>query len=85
MTPRQLQALRQRHLQTQQREELLVGIIASTTANFSFCRPDKALSPESFMLQPIERKPEREGPLTGERLMSLVRALPHQFITKQVQ
>jgi hypothetical protein len=40
MTPRQVRALLKRQVKTWQREELLVGIIASTTANFSFCRPD---------------------------------------------
>jgi len=67
MTPRQLYALRKREMEAMQREELLVGIIASTTANFGFCRPDHPLSAESFMLHPY---PAAEEPghvgITGE-------------------
>ncbi len=84
MTPRQLQALRSRHLHAQQREELLMGIVASTTANFSFCRPERPLTPEQFMLHPMPRPASSEPAVTGESLMSLVRALPKQFISSQV-
>ena len=57
MTPRMLHALRKRQIEQFQREELLVGIISATSANFSFCRPDKPLSPESFMLHPLPKEP----------------------------
>jgi hypothetical protein len=68
MTPRHLHALRKRQIEQMQREELLVGILASVSANFSFCRPDKPLSPEVFMLHPLARKPVR--PMTGEEIMA---------------
>jgi hypothetical protein len=82
MTPRMLHALRKRQIQHQQREELLNGLVCSTTANFSFCRPDKALNPEVFMLQPFEHK--RETPtVTGEALMKMIRGLPSGFVKQQ--
>lgn len=67
MTPRQVYALRLRQEQKMQREELLVGILASTFANFSFCRPDRPIKPESFMLHPFPAEPEK--PVTGEDIM----------------
>ena len=73
MTPRQVHALLKRQVVTWQREELLVGIIASTTANFSFCRPDEPLAAEDFMLHPIEE--DAEG-LTGEDVMAAFSRFP---------
>lgn len=60
MTPRQVAALRIRQKQSLQHLEILAGIIASTTANFSFCKPDKAMSPNDFMLHKLPPEPERE-------------------------
>jgi hypothetical protein len=74
MTPRQVHALLKRQLATWQREELLVGIIASTTANFSFCRPEEPLDAESFMLHPVEK--EDEPVLTGEEVMAAFSRFP---------
>lgn len=74
MTPRQFAALRIRHIQKMQREELLVGMICSTSANFSFCRPDRPISAESFMLHPFPVEPQK--PLTGEDLMRAFAHIP---------
>jgi hypothetical protein len=60
MTPRQVAALRIRHKQQMQHQEMLAGIIAATSANFSFCRPDQALAPTDFMLHRLPPEPERE-------------------------
>ena len=73
MTPRQVHALLKRQVKTWQREELLVGIIASTTANFSFCRPAEPLAAEDFMLHPIEE--DAQG-LTGEDVMAAFSRFP---------
>lgn len=68
MTPRQFSALQSLRMSQLQREELLVGIIAATTQNFSACHPDKAASAESFMLHKF---PEPElVPITGEYIMA---------------
>lgn len=67
MTPRQLHALRLRQIERMQREEFLVGIIASTTANFSQCHPRRPMTPDSFMLHKL---PEVQEPITGEYLMA---------------
>ncbi|HEV8189439.1 MAG TPA: hypothetical protein VGP83_16920 [Pyrinomonadaceae bacterium] len=64
MTPRMLHALRKRQLQQLQREELLVGIISATTANYGFCRPDNPINPEVFMLHKLPPQPLK--PVTGE-------------------
>jgi hypothetical protein len=73
MTPRQVHALLKRQVKTWQREELLVGIIASTTANFSFCRPDEPLEAESFM---IHKLPDDDVNLTGEDVMAAFSRFP---------
>jgi hypothetical protein len=64
MTPRQVAALRIRNHQNLQHQEMLAGIIASTTANFGFCRPEKPMSPADFMLHKLP--PEPEKPVTFE-------------------
>lgn len=74
MTPRMLHALRLRQIEQMQREELLVGIIASTTANTSFCAPEKPFTPESFMLHPLPQHPIK--PLTGEDIMAAFASFP---------
>ncbi len=53
MTPRQVAELREIHLQNMQREELMVGIIASTVANFSTHPPKRPLSAKAFMLHEL--------------------------------
>jgi hypothetical protein len=70
MTPRQIHALRERELEQMQREEILVGIIASTSANFSFCRPETPLSPELFMLHQLINTSEQQTAVTGEDVMA---------------
>jgi hypothetical protein len=75
MTPRMLYALRKRQIEQLQREELLVGILASTSANFSFCRPEKPLTPELFMLHPFP--PQPEVPMTGEDIMAAFANYPN--------
>jgi hypothetical protein len=81
MTPRMLYALRKRHLQRLQREELLNGIVAAAVANFGFCRPEKPLDPQVFMLHPLPApKPK---PLTGDSLAAMVRALPRAFVQRE--
>lgn len=79
MTPRQFAALRIRHIQKMQREELLVGIMASTSANFSFCRPDRPISPESFMLHPFPA--ERNRLITFEDMKAVAAAFPQLEFT----
>lgn len=74
MAPRMLHALRKRQIEQMQREELLVGIIASTTANTSFCRPENPFTPESFMLHPLPQDPPK--PVTGEDIMAAFAHVP---------
>jgi hypothetical protein len=68
MTPRQTGALNKLRMDRMQREEMLMGIVASTVANFGFCRPEKPLSAESFMIHKLPEVPSE--PLTGEYIMS---------------
>ena len=67
MTPRQVAALRIVHLQKMRREELLFGIVAATSANYSFSTPQPPLDPRDFMINRFPPEPER--PLTGEDFM----------------
>lgn len=70
MTPAQVEALRESRLRQMQREELLVGLVASTVANFGFRAPSRAMRAESFMLHPFEETPA--GPVTGEMVMAVL-------------
>ena len=79
MTPRLIYALRKRQIERMQREELLVGILAATSANFSFCKPETPLSPESFMLHPLARPVEVEASTPGERLAAAFGQLAAQL------
>lgn len=67
MTPRQTGALQKLRMDQMQREEMLVGILASTVANYGYCRPDKPRSAESFMIHPLPEAAEE--PVTGEYMM----------------
>lgn len=58
MTPRQFSALQEVRLAQLRREELLVGILAAQTQNFSACHPDKAVSAEAFMLHKFPKRPD---------------------------
>jgi hypothetical protein len=59
MTPRQVAALRIRHHHRLQHQEMLAGIIAATSANFGFRRPEKPLEPADFMLHKLPPEPEK--------------------------
>lgn len=71
MTPRMFYALQKVRLDQMRREELLVGMLCATSANFSFCRPEQPISAESFMLHKFpEGKKKDSGPVTGEMIMA---------------
>lgn len=80
MTPRQLHALKQRQLAQWQREELLVGIVASTTANFSMSHPKSPLRADSFMLHPFPQEQQ-----TIEDVMRVFSTLRHNEDARQRQ
>lgn len=86
MTPRQLYAIRKRRLDNFRREELLVGIIAATSANYSFCRPEKAISPTAFMLHKLP-EPKRElkpvTKVTGDMIRAKLAKLPDWAIQRK--
>ena len=69
-----LYELRKRQMEKLQREELLVGIIASTTANFSFSKPKTPLGPELFMLHPYPAEPAPQ--VSGEDIMAAFMHIP---------
>jgi hypothetical protein len=48
-TPRQLDALIQRHERSKEGTEFLFGQLTSCVVNFSMARPKKAVSPSDFM------------------------------------
>jgi hypothetical protein len=62
MTYRQLSYLIMRQKQQVEHEQLLVGILASVTANFSMCHPEKPLCPADFMPARVEK------PLTEDEI-----------------
>lgn len=67
-------ALRRRYLAKLQREEMLLGQLNCTVANFSFSPPRKTLTPDMFMLHPL--KIQREERTLGDSLLAELQALP---------
>jgi hypothetical protein len=80
MTPRQLHALRLRQIEHLQHSELITGIVASVTANFSMTRPEPPVSAESFMIHKLPgsledgQHPEEE--MDGDKLLRILGGLP---------
>lgn len=64
-TPRQLDAMVQRHERAKQETEFLFAQLTSCVVNFSMARPKKALEPKDLMPSewakslPAEKKPKR--------------------------
>lgn len=54
-TPRQVQELSDVRLRRMQWEEMMFGILGAETVNHSFCRPEKARTPQSFMIHPYDK------------------------------
>lgn len=80
MTPRQLHALRLRQIEQLQHFELMTGIIASVTANFSMMKPEPPFSAESFMIHKLPNSPEdeleAEEEMDGDKLLRILGGLP---------
>ncbi len=72
MIPRQVGELNKLRLEQMQREELIIGILASAVSNSGFCRPVKPRTAESYMIHPLPELPEE--PLTGEYIMQQIKA-----------
>jgi hypothetical protein len=60
MTLAQLELLHDRFDRREQREELLVGLLASVTANYSMRGPEEPLSVTDFMSPRFRPKPVEE-------------------------
>ena len=79
MTPRQLHALRLRQIEQLQHSELMTGIIASVTANFSMMKPELPFSAESFMIHKLPGSLEGEQDseeMDGDKLLRILGGLP---------
>jgi hypothetical protein len=80
MTPRQLHALRLRQIEQLQHSELMTGIIASVTANFSMMKPEPPFSAESFMIHKLPESPEDaeelDEEMDGDKLLRILGGLP---------
>ena len=80
MTPRQLHALRLRQIEHLQHSELMTGIIASVTANFSMMKPEPPFSAESFMIHKLpgsaEDGQDPDEEMDGDKLLRILGGLP---------
>ncbi len=80
MTPRQLHALRLRQIEQLQHSELMTGIVASVTANFSMMKPEPPFSAESFMIHKLpnsgedDQDPDEE--MDGDKILRILGGLP---------
>jgi hypothetical protein len=71
-TPRMIEALKDCRLREIQRQEYLASIIASVSANFSACHPEKMFPLDHFMPHKPEREPEPQPELTGEYFQAVL-------------
>ena len=79
MTPRQLHALRLRQIEHLQHSELMTGIVASVTANFSMMKPEPPFSAESFMIHKLPNSGEDDQDpeeMDGDKLLRILGGLP---------
>jgi hypothetical protein len=80
MTPRQLHALRLRQIEHLQHSELMPGIVASVTANFSMLKPEPPFSAESFMIHKLadapDDAPDLDEEMDGDKLLRILGGLP---------
>ena len=66
LTPYQFEGLLDRHKQRMEREELLMGIVASTVANTGFARPEEPVAPKDFMPSQLGKTGEDSERMTAE-------------------
>ena len=67
LTYREYDYLVRRHRRAEERQQMLTGILASITANFSMCPPKQPLKPSDFL--PTKRhKPDNNPALVAEQL-----------------
>jgi hypothetical protein len=79
MTPRQVQELEILRLWQLQREEYLVGIVASQIENFSMCHSKKVALPETFMMHRWDPALiEDEGISVGDKIAAYYAQFPSQ-------
>jgi hypothetical protein len=69
MTYRQFSYLVRRHKQELERQRFLIGIVASVTANYSMCHPEKPLCPADFMA--TDEKPLTEDEIAEQLALQL--------------
>jgi len=68
LTPRQLGALTKRHRQAQERQDLLVGLLASVVCNFSYYAPQEPKAAVDFVPwhKPAPRAPANDQELAEQ-------------------
>lgn len=75
MTPRQLGALTNRFERRQQREELLIGLLGSVTANYGFRAPDEPLSATDFVFSGKQAAEDESDEAIAERINATLMAV----------
>ena len=73
-TPRMIHALRKRQLEQMQQEELRFAIVAANIVNSGFCHPEKAVSPERYMIHKLPPQPQKKA--NWKSIMAAVRSIP---------
>lgn len=87
LTPRQYSALMERHIDAERKNELMLAQIVAATVNYSMCRPEKPVTPSSFMVTPfeaaIEQRPKRKR-MTRKEIESVADQLRKFMATQKV-
>jgi hypothetical protein len=78
MTPRMAQCLDRARMDTVRQNELRLSRIASTVANYGFCRPQQPLADDHFMMHPYPKE-EPTDPPTGEYIINQFSKISAQY------
>ena len=80
LTPRMFSHLVKRHKGEQERQELLVGILASNVVNFAMAAPKEPASPVDFMPSQFGKK-RQQREQTPEEVEAFIRLALEPFAT----
>jgi hypothetical protein len=72
-----------RYRERTEHAELLVGLIAATAANHSFCPPKKPVAPSDFMPSQWAKRKPRKKPINRKAIAQNIRNLLMARISEQ--
>lgn len=84
MTPRMVNGLTNQRLENMRWQELMMGTIAATTANYSMRAPEKQFSAKDYMIHRYPELQEQKG-VSGEEIQSVFASVTNDRETTTIQ